>query len=74
MISRILTSFLLSLTGVASIAWLVAHMHEKDNRPVRDFVGFFKAQPKSGRVFLGTFFLVLWIVATLCANDEEFVR
>ena len=59
MLTRIWTSLLLSLAGVASIAWLIALMHEKDIRPVRDMVGFFKKQPKSGRVFLGTFFIFL---------------
>ena len=59
MLTRIWTSFLLSLAGVATIAWLVALMHEKDICPARDLVGFFKKQPKSGRVFLGTFFIAM---------------
>ncbi len=65
MLTRIWTSFLLSLAGVASIAWLVALMHEKDIRPVRDLVAFFKKQSKAGRVLLGTFFLVLHPSASL---------
>lgn len=65
MLTRIWTSFLFSLIGVATIAWLVALMHEKDIRPVRDLAGFFKKRPKSGRVFLGTFFLAMWIIASV---------
>ena len=65
MLTGIWTSFLLSLAGVAIVAWLVALMHEKDIRPVRDLVAFFKKLPKSGRVFLGTFFLAMWIIASV---------
>ena len=41
MLSRLWIAFLISLSGILTIAWLVALMHEKDIRPVRDMVGFF---------------------------------
>ncbi len=49
MLSRLWIAFLISLSGILTIAWLVALMHEKDIRPVRDMVGFFKKQSKTGR-------------------------
>ena len=65
MLSRFWTAFLISLSGILTIAWLVALMHEKDIRPVRDMVGFFKKQPKTGRVVFGIMFLAFWLVASI---------
>ena len=64
MISRLWTSFLLTLAGATTIAWLVALMHEKNIRPVQDLVSFFKKQSKVGRVLLGTFFIAMWVIAS----------
>ena len=69
MLTRIWTSFLLSLAGVATIAWLVALMHEKNIRPVQDLVVFFKKQTKAGRVILGTFFIAMWVYASVKPDD-----
>ena len=65
MILRLWTAFLLSGATVAVVAGIVLFLHEKNLCPVRELVGFFKTQPKSGRVFLGTFFLVMWIIASV---------
>ena len=40
-------------------------MHEKDIRPVRDMVGFFKKQSKTGRVVFGIMFLAFWLIASV---------
>ncbi|MBQ2628872.1 MAG: hypothetical protein IJG13_04265, partial [Kiritimatiellae bacterium] len=69
MISRLWTAFILSLACASTIAWLVALMHEKGVRPVRDIVSFFKKQTKSGRVVLVTFFTALWIYASNKSGD-----
>ena len=69
MIMRLWTTFLLTLAGVSTIAWLVALMHEKNIRPAQDLVAFFKKQSKAGRVILGTFFIVLWIIASTKPGD-----
>ena len=65
MISRLWTAFLLSLACASTIAWLVALMHEKNVRPVQDLVAFFKKQSKAGRIILGTFFIAMWIFASV---------
>ena len=65
MISRLWTALLLSLSCASAIAWLVAFMHEKGVRPVRELVGFFRRQTKAGRVILGAFFVVLWVIASV---------
>ena len=64
MIARLWTALLLSLAGVSTAAWLVALMHERGVRPARDFVAFFKRQPKAGRVLLAAFFIAMWIFAS----------
>ena len=64
MIMRLWTTFLLTLAGASTIAWLVALMHEKNIRPVQDLVTLFKKQSKAGRVLLGTFFIAMWIIAS----------
>ena len=69
MISRLWTAFLLSLACASVIAWLVALMHEKNVRPVQDLVAFFKKQSKAGRVILGTFFIVMWVIASTKPGD-----
>ena len=65
MLSRLWIAFLISLSGILTIAWLVALMHEKDIRPVRDMVGFFKKQSKTGRVVFGIMFLAFWLIASV---------
>ena len=69
MISRLWTAFLLTLACASTLAWLVALMHEKDVRPVRDLVAFFKKQSKAGRVVLGTFFIAMWMFASVKPGD-----
>ena len=69
MLSRLWIAFLVSLSGILTIAWLVALMHEKDIRPVRDMVGFFKKQSKTGRVVFGIMFLAFWLVASIKPDD-----
>ena len=64
MIARLWTALLLALAGFSVVAWIVAVMHEKDIRPARDFVAFFKRQPKAGRVLLAAFFVAFWIFAS----------
>ena len=69
MMSRLWTSFLLSLACASAIAWLVALMHEKNVRPVQDLVAFFKKQSKVGRIILGTFFIAMWVYASVKPGD-----
>ncbi len=38
-------------------------MHERGVRPVRNLREFFKGQPMAGRVFLGVFFIAMWVIA-----------
>ncbi len=64
-LSGLWIAFLVSLSGILTIAWLVALMHEKDIRPVRDMVGFFKKQSKTGRVVFGIMFLAFWLIASV---------
>ena len=64
MITRLWTALLLVLAGLSTAAWIVALMHERDIRPARDFVAFFKRQPKAGRVLLAAFFIAFWIFAS----------
>ena len=71
MLSRLWIAFLVSLSGVLTIAWLVALMHEKDIRPVRKFVSFFKKQSKAGRVVFGIMFLAFWLIASVKPGNGE---
>ena len=68
MISRFWTAFLLSLACASTIAWLLALMHEKNIRPVQDIVAFLKKQSKAGRVIFGSFFITMWIFASVKPN------
>ena len=70
MLSRLWIAFLISLSGILTIAWLVALMHEKDIRPVRDMVGFFKKQSKTGRVVFGIMFLAFWLIASIKPSGD----
>ena len=69
MISRLWTAFLLSLACASTIAWLVALLHAKNIRPVQDLVTFFKKQTKTGRSILGTFFIAMWVYASVKPGD-----
>ena len=64
MLTKIWTSLLLSLACLTTIAWFVALMHEKDIRPVRNFVGFLKERSKAGRIVICAFFIAMWIYAS----------
>jgi len=44
-------------------------MHEKNIRPVQDLVTFFKKQTKTGRIILGTFFIAMWVYASVKPGD-----
>ena len=69
MLARIWTAFLLSLAGVSAIAWLVALMREKDIRPVREMVVFFKKRSKAGRVVFGALFIGFLVIASVKPGD-----
>ena len=69
MLARIWTAFLLSLAGVSAIAWLVALMHEKDIRPARELVEFFKKRSKAGRVVVGALFIGFLVFASVKPGD-----
>ena len=71
MLLRLWTVFLISLLGVLAIIWLVALMHEKDIRPVRKFVSFFKNKTKVGRVVFGVLFLVCWLIASTKSGNGD---
>ena len=71
MLSRLWIAFLISLSGILTIAWLVALMHEKDIRSVRKFVSFFKKQSKAGRVVFGIMFLAFWLIASVKPGNGE---
>ena len=68
-LSGLWTAFLLSLACASTIAWFVALMHEKNIRPVQDLVTFFKKQTKTGRIILGTFFIAMWVYASVKPGD-----
>ncbi|MBQ3749651.1 MAG: hypothetical protein II863_19755, partial [Kiritimatiellae bacterium] len=69
MLTKIWTGSLLFLAWLAFCAWLVLVCREKNIHPLRDFGRFFKKQSNVGRVLLGTFFIAMWIYASVKPGD-----
>ena len=57
MILRLWTTLLFALLCTTSVAWFIALMHEKNLRPVRELVAFYKKHSVFGRVVLSVFFI-----------------
>jgi hypothetical protein len=70
MISKIWTGALLFLAWIFFCAWLVLVCREKDVHPLRDFAMFFKKQTAIGRVLFGTFFIIMWVYASVKPGGE----
>ncbi len=69
MLAKIWTGSLLFLAWLAFCAWLVLVCREKNIHPLRDFGRFFKKQSNVGRILLGTFFIAMWIYASVKPGD-----
>ena len=69
MLTKIWTGSLLFLAWLAFCAWLVLVCREKNIHPLRDFGRFFKKQSNVGRVLFGTFFIAMWIYASVKPGD-----
>ena len=69
MLTKIWTGSLLFLAWLAFCAWLVLVCREKNIHPLRDFVRFFKKQSNVGRVLFGTFFIAMWIYASVKPSE-----
>ena len=69
MIPWLWTKFLLFLAGVTLLAWLALVLREKDIRPARDLAVFFRRLSKPGRIVFGTFFVAMWILASVKPGD-----
>ena len=65
MLTKIWTGTLLFLAWLSFCAWLVLVCREKNVHPLRDFALFFKKQTKAGRIIFGTFFIAMWIFASV---------
>jgi len=65
MLMKIWTGSLLFLAWLSFCAWLVLVCREKNVHPLRDFALFFKKQTKAGRIIFGTFFIAMWIFASV---------
>ena len=57
MILRLWTTLLFAFLCAAAVAWFIALMHEKNLRPVRELVAFYKKHSVFGRVVLSVFFI-----------------
>ena len=69
MLMKIWTGSLLFLAWLSFCAWLVLVCREKNVHPLRDFAMFFKKQTTIGRVLFGTFFLIMWVYASVKPGD-----
>ena len=69
MLAKIWTGSLLFLAWLAFCAWLVLVCREKNIHPLRDFGRFFKKQSNVGRILLVTFFIAMWIYASVKPGD-----
>ncbi|MBR4615574.1 MAG: hypothetical protein IKO55_08215, partial [Kiritimatiellae bacterium] len=69
MLTKIWTTTLVFLAWLCFCAWLVLVCHEKNIHPLRDFGRFFKKQSNVGRVLFGTFFIAMWIYASVKPGD-----
>ena len=57
------TSLLLLLAGVSTLAWLAALLHERGVHPLRDLGSLLKGQPMPGRLLLAAFAAATWLFA-----------
>ena len=71
MLTKIWTGTLLFLAWLSFCAWLVLVCREKNVHPLRDFAMFFKKQTKAGRIIFGTFFIAMWIFASVKPGDGD---
>ena len=69
MLVRLWTSFFVLLGVATAVAWVIAFMHEKGIRPVREFVSFFKKKSRAGRVVLGALFIGFLVFASVKPGD-----
>ena len=69
MLTKIWTTTLVFLAWLFFCAWLVLVCREKNIHPLRDFGRFFKKQSNVGRVLFGTFFIAMWIYASVKPGD-----
>ena len=69
MLMKIWTGSLLFLAWLSFCAWLVLVCREKNVHPLRDFAAFFKKQTTVGRILFGTFFLIMWVYASVKPGD-----
>ena len=69
MLMKIWTWSLVFLAWLSFCAWLVLVCHEKNVHPLRDFAMFFKKQTTVGRILFGTFFLIMWVYASVKPGD-----
>ncbi|MBE6383884.1 MAG: hypothetical protein E7049_12855, partial [Lentisphaerae bacterium] len=71
MLTKIWTGTLLFFAWLSFCAWLVLVCREKNVHPLRDFAMFFKKQTKAGRIIFGTFFIAMWIFASVKPGDGD---
>ena len=69
MLMKIWTWSLVFLAWLSFCAWLVLVCREKNVHPLRDFAMFFKKQTTVGRILFGTFFLIMWVYASVKPGD-----
>lgn len=68
------TGILLGCLSLCLAAWGLAVGREKKFRPVRALAAFFRRQSVFGRVFLGVFFISLWVFAGTKPERRQGVR
>ena len=71
MLMKIWTGSLLFFAWLSFCAWLVLVCREKTVHPLRDFAMLFKKQTRAGRIFFGTFFIAMWIFASVKPGDGD---
>ena len=73
MILRLWTTLLFALLCTTSVAWFIAFMHEKNLRPVRELVAFYKKHSVFGRVVLSVFFIGMCVYGSTkgTGNGEQ---
>ena len=69
MLTKIWTTTLVFLAWLSLCAWQVLFCREKNVHPLRDFAMFFKNQTTVGRILFGTFFIAMWIYASVKPGD-----
>ena len=71
MAGNILTGCVLFLAWLFFAAWLVFACRDKNIRPMRALVTFFKKQTKTGRFLLGLAFIAMWIYASVKTGNGD---